>query len=47
MKSEMPGMQEGKSKYKLKDVGLSGYSDGHYFKRCPNCGCVTATEKEE
>ena len=26
MKSEMLGMQEGKSKYKLKDVTLSGYT---------------------
>ena len=47
-KSEMPGMQEGKSKYKLKDVKLSGYTiEGHYYKRCPNCGCKTAMEKEE
>ncbi len=32
MKSEMPSMHEGKSKY---------------YKRCPNCGCKTAMEKEE
>jgi len=35
-------------RYKLKDVKLSGYTiEGHYYKRCPNCGCVTAMEKEE
>ena len=34
--------------YKLKDVKQSGYTiEGHYYKRCPNCGCKTAMEKEE
>ena len=98
MKSEMPGMQEGESKYgwyakmyvkmlfgllslpfmflillisipieeinhkiwelrgqpcpdcryKLKDVRLSGYTiEGLYYKRYPNCGCITTMEKEE
>jgi len=40
MKSEMPDMQEGETKYKLKDVGRSGYTiEGLYYKICPNCGC--------